>query len=234
MPPDISLDGACYARRHVYKHDFFAATGRYEGAGRQVIVKIGRREPFLGLPLHWIGKMLAQHEAAQLQRLADRPGVPALLGVSRGDALVHEFIPGHALQKGEPVDDAFFGHLADLLESMHVMGIAYVDLEKPQNILLGDDGMPYLIDFQISWPWPIGSLAHGRVGRWLGRRLQEGDRYHLRKLQRRCRPDQLSQQELEASYQRPWHVRFHRKLSAPLMHVRRWVLSRVDPKRGPG
>lgn len=65
--------------------------------------------------------------------------------------------------------------------------------------------------------------------RWLLRRLQEADRYHVRKLQRRCRPDQLSPPELEASYAKPWLVRLHGRSIRPLQWLRRRLLDRIDP-----
>jgi hypothetical protein len=119
-----------------------------------------------------------------------------------------------------------------MIATLHRRGLAYVDLEKRQNVLVGDDGRPYLIDFQISWPWPVGWFEQTAPARWLRRRLQQGDLYHLRKLQRRFRPDQMTPAELAASYARPWPVRLHRWLTRPFTRFRRWVLAKVDPKRG--
>jgi len=232
MPAGIDVGGVRFRHVRTFKHDFFAATGLYQGAGRQAIVKIGRRVGFLGLPLGWLGRRLSGHEAELLDRLAGQEGVPELLGLCGGDTVVRGYIPGHALRKGEQVGDEFFGRLWRIVAAMHHRGMAYVDLEKRQNVLVGDDGRPYLIDFQIGWPWPVGPLADTALGGWLRRRLQQGDLYHLRKLQRRCRPDQMTPQDLAASYDRPWPVRLHRRLTKPFTTFRRWVLSRVDPKRG--
>ncbi len=234
LPTYVEHDGVVYRRVGLFKHDFFAATGLYEAGERRVVLKAGRREPFLGIPLAWAGRLLARHEADQLRRLADIEGIPALIGVWGGDVLIREYVPGHELAKGERVDDQFFPRLAAMLDAIHRRGMAYVDLEKPQNVLVGDDGRPHLIDFQISWPWPIGPLARTWPGRWLGRRLQEGDRYHFTKLRRRFRRDQLAADELTASYTRPWPVRLHRRLTAPATRFRRWVLAQVDPARKHG
>jgi hypothetical protein len=234
MPDQFELDGVVYHRRRTFKHDFFAATGRYEGGGRQVVLKIGRREGFLGLPLAWVGRLLTKHETDLFRKVADLEGVPRLFGVWQGHGLVHDFVPGQALWTGHRVDDTFFARLQAMIEAMHRRGMAYVDLEKPQNVLAGDNGRPYLIDFQISWPWPIGRAAHSFAGRWLCRGLQQGDRYHLRKLQRRFRPDQLTEDELAASYAPPRAVRLYRRLTAPVTRFRRWVLARVAPAPAPG
>lgn len=232
MPAEVEVGGLTLRHVRTFKHDFFAATGLYEGNGRQAVLKIGRRVGFLGLPLGWTGRLLARHEADLFTRLADVSGVPALLGMVGEDGIVHDFVPGHELRKGEQVNDEFFTRLEGMIATIHERRMAYVDLEKRQNVLVGEDGRPYLIDFQISWPWPIGWLERTVVGRWLCRRFQQGDRYHLRKLRRRFRPDQLTPQELEESYRRPWTVRAHRRLTRPLTRFRRWVLAKVDPKRG--
>ena len=56
----------------------------------------------------------------------------------------------------------------------------------------------------------------------------------LTKLQRRTRPDQLTDQERAASYRRPWFVRAHRVVTKPFTAIRRAILERVDPRRGRG
>jgi len=242
MPTTIEVGGCSYEHVETFKHDFFAATGLYQAvdSDRLVVLKIGRRIGFLGIPLGWTGRFLARHEAEMFGRLADLPGVPALVGRWRDDAIVHDYVPGHALQKHERVDDLFFERLNRMITTMHWRRMAYVDLEKRQNVLIGTDGRPYLIDFQISWPWNLSLVERFRTRwfawpiRWLERRLQQGDSYHLRKLQRRYRPDLMSPEELAASYQRPWAVRLFRWLTTPARRLRRFVLAKVDPARGEG
>ena len=237
MPARIEVDGCSYVHLRTFKHDFFAATGLYQ-AGRpqpkQVVLKIGRRVGFLGVPLGWVGRLLAEHEAEQFRRAGGLDGVPRLVGMWGRDAILHEYIPGHALCRGERVGDEFFERLSALLAAMHERQMAYVDLEKPQNVLVGEDGRPYLVDFQISWPWPAGWLARSVAGRWLGRRLQQGDLYHLGKLQRRFRPDQMTVEQLAKSYLRPWPVRLHQRLTRPATALRRWVLAILGSKRPDG
>jgi hypothetical protein len=134
-------------------------------------------------------------------------------------------VEGHDLRRGAPVPDDFFPRLEDGLRAMHARRFAYVDLEKPENVLCGADGRPYLVDFQIAWsfrrcPWPFTLLR-----RW----LQEADRYHAKKLQRRLRPDQMSAAELERSRRRPAHVRLFGNLSHPFRRLRRAILRRCAP-----
>jgi hypothetical protein len=149
-------------------------------------------------------------------------------------AIVHAFIEGQALERDSRVPDDFFDRLRSAIESLHARGMAYVDLEKRQNVLLGDDGRPYLIDFQISWYVPRRWGGETPPLRWLRRRFQEGDRYHLLKLQRRVRRDQLTDAQVRASYRKPFYVRVHRIATAPLLKIRRFALGRIDPARKDG
>jgi hypothetical protein len=234
LPLQIDVDGQRYVQRRIFKNDFFAVTAMYEGEARKVILKVGRQASFLAMPLGWVGRLLAAREQALLQRLQDIDGVPTFIGRWGPSGIVREYIEGHPLSKGERVPDDFHTRLYSQIEQIHARGMAYVDLEKCENVIVGDDGHPYLIDFQISWYLPArwgGEL-------WPARRLrgwfQAGDRYHLIKLQRRTRPDQLAPDVLASSYRRPWYVRVHRFVSWPFTLVRRRILNRIDPRRRPG
>ncbi len=233
MPSRIRLNGHDYAHRRTYKHDFFAATGLYEGPTGRVILKIGRQAPLFGVPLSWMGKYLANHEWRIYEAVQDLPGVPQCLGRWGETGFAHAFVEGHPLQRNEWVDDAFFPRLAAIIEALHNRGIAYVDLEKRENILVDADGQPSLIDFQISWRWDPGPggrrdgllrLIPRELGDFILRRLQDGDRYHLLKHRRRHRPDTLTADEFTASYRHGWSIRLHRRLSRPLTLLRRTLL----------
>ena len=229
FPPSVEIDGRAYTLERGLKHDFFAATALYVGGSGRIVLKIGRRSHFLGVPLGWIGRFLARHEACLYRRFADLEAVPRFVGMWGDDAIAHEYVAGHALRKKERVADDYFDRLRRALEVMHSRDVAYVDLEKCENVLVGDDGRPYLFDFQISWFLPRKYGGHLPPVRWFLRWLQQGDWYHMRKLQRRTRPDQLTEAELAASYRRPFHVRLHGRLARPLQRVRRAVLEHVEP-----
>lgn len=145
----------------------------------------------------------------------------------QGHGLIHEYVEGHPLSPHETVNDEFFPKLARLLASVHARDAAYVDLEKRHNILVGDDGSPYLIDFQISFALRTPALRHSRVARFLLRRLQESDEYHLLKHRRRHRPDQLTAEQLAASRQRPVYIDLHRVFFRPWTLLRRQTLRRL-------
>lgn len=234
LPDSVSAGGRTYRLVRVFKHDFFAATAEYADGDEKVLLKVGRQAFCLGVPFRWVGRWLARREMAALEKLAGVDGIPRLIDRWEDTGFVREFIDGLPLAKGMRVADGFHDDLSGLIDVIHDRGMAYVDLEKCENVLVGDDGKPYLFDFQISWQWSDGWSGRTWAVRRLRKFFQDGDRYHLLKLKRRTRPDLMSPEALAASYRKPWTVRIHRFLTWPFTAVRRAVLNKIDPrtKRG--
>ena len=257
LPDRIELAGDAYALERVFKNDFFAITAAYvrspdggavdadgfvtlapgvcpDDLPERLILKVGRQARFLLLPLGWVGRLLESRERAIFGQLDGLVGVPRLLGRWQRTGLVREYVEGTVMAKGTPVPDDFHARLRQLVGDVHGRGVAVVDLEKCENVLVGADGVPFLFDFQISWHisarWG-GELAPAR---WIRKRLQAADLYHLVKLQRRTRPDQMSPEALQASYLKPWYVRLHTKITRPMTLLRRIILDRVAPRRVSG
>ncbi len=231
LPEAFTLGGTEYRLNQVFKHDFFAASGLYDGPAGQVVLKMGRSVDFLGLPADWIGKWLVAREVRFYRQVQDIEGVPRYIGQTGPLGFVHEFVPGHNLQRKEQVPDDFFPLLTAMIDTLHGRGIAYVDLEKRENIIVGDDGRPCLIDFQISWQWPWRLGRDSWLARWLLARFVNADRYHLNKHIRRCRPDQMSVEQLQGSRKVGPIIRLHRLLFRPLTLLRRRVLQHVERAR---
>lgn len=223
------LEGRTYRLERTLKQDFFAATGRYAGPeGERVVLKHYHTEPFLGLPLEWAGRWMADREVRHYRALQDLDGVPRLVGRIGRSAFVHEWVYGEdLLDRREPVPDDFFDRLDRLLDAVHARGLAYVDANKPDNVLVAArDGRPVLIDFQISWM----PKRRGPLRRRILAVLQREDRYHFRKLKRRYRPDRMTPEEREASRRRSRLLSLHRLVGAPLRDLRRWVLRRLGAR----
>ena len=235
LPGTVVVEGVPYALEQVVKHDFWAGTGFYirpadvaaDRLPRRVVVKINRRASLLGLPLSPIGRWLCGRERRAYVALGDLPHVPRLLAGDAGPTgLIHAYVDGAPLRRGAAIPDAFFDELLVAIEAMRARGFAYVDTNKPSNVLLGDDGRPYLFDFQISFDaarwWPRA------VGRALLRQFYRGDVYHVLKLKRRFRPDQLSDVDGEILARGRPGQRLHRAIAAPYFAVRRplmrWLL----------
>lgn len=100
-----------------------------------------------------IGRFLVWRESKAFRKLRDLKGVPNLYRVIDGLALVIEEIPGRSLENLEKeirLPESFFSALKDLVVSFHKRGIAHCDLKRAPNTLLGDDGLPYIIDWGAS------------------------------------------------------------------------------------
>ena len=193
-PPEVVLlEGRGFQRVAVVKHDSWAATAEYaHDSGRRAAVKFHRVQPLLFFPMAWLGRRLAGREDGVLQRMRDTDGFPRSLGPVVVDgrrashAVAHEWIEGRTFKPWLDVDDRFFPRLLAMIEKLHARDIAYVDMSKWENILIGDDGRPYLLDYQIhfrpSSVWPL---------RWLLRMLQSADLYYLHRHWRRARGDTM-------------------------------------------
>jgi hypothetical protein len=233
---ESSGPGCAYHRLTVFKHDSWAATALYQGSAGLAVCKFNRQQSILGWPMHGLGRILARREMDILDRLADLPGVPRLLGpvYHHGRHLQHAcartFIPGHPLSMNERVPAGFFDRLEAMLDVMHRRGIAYVDLHKRENILVGDNRVPYLIDFQISFALP--RRRHGETS-WMQsclRLLQEADRYHLDKHRRHA----LGDRRPVAWGELPWFIRAHRMIGVPVRELRRRLLVALGTRTGHG
>lgn len=227
LPPCIEVGGEEFRLTHTFKHSFVSAVGVYRCGREQVVLKCYRAKPFLLLPLRWAGALMARHEACAMRRVHDMDGVPELLGRHGRTGIVRRFVPGEPLTRRSVVSDSFFPLLQTLIEGIHERGMAYVDLEKPCNILLGSDERPYLIDFQLAFCWPRRLLGNTWVIRAVRGAFQRSDLYHLHKHWRRVRPDQLSEDELAASRAKPWPVRFGNVCMRPMKKIRRALTGRA-------
>jgi serine/threonine protein kinase len=159
------------------------------------------------------------------RRLADLPHVPNILGTVGATGFVMQFVEGCPLSEASAVPERFFDELLELIRELHRRGIAYVDTNKPQNILLGVDGKPHLIDFQISWD--IQRLGNWLLNRWLLRRLQADDIYHLLKHKCRLRRDELTGDERGQLERKSVFIRLHRYLTRPYFLLRRRLFKRL-------
>lgn len=227
LPPAVTCGGCRYEHIETFKHDFFAATGLYRGPGGLAVLKLGRTNPLFSVPVDSLGALLARHEIKLYAAAQDLRGVPRLIGAVGRTGFLHAFVPGHPLRRREPVGEHFFDELQELLAGLHARHIAYVDLNKRENILVGDDGRPHLIDFQISLWLPPTGWRGLRPVRWLLRRFQQADEYHVLKHKRRSRPEQLTPGETERVSRLSVWIRLHRLVARPLTYLRRQILRRL-------
>ena len=193
-------------------------------AAVRVVLKLGRHSDFLGLPLRWLGRAICRHETGNLRHLQKLSQIPRLLDEYGDTGFVYEYIEGASLDENPDLPDDFFDRLEELLKQIHLCRVAYIDLNKRGNVLLGCDNLPYLIDFQIACYIPrlfrpLRILTDGLL-----RMLQKEDFYHLNKHKRRLSRHLMDIEQIHASRQKsPW-IRSHRSITRPLTRLRRRVL----------
>lgn len=238
-PIEVEVDGSRFVRQEILKHDTWAATAVYVQDQRSIVCKFNRRQPIAGISMRWLGNALARREAAALARLADVRNVPRLYREVYADgrrcwnAVAHEYIPGHAFREKEKVDDQFFPRLHALIRTLHARQMAYVDLHKRENIIVGEDGQPYLVDFQISFCLPRFWPANSWPARLLLSILQQSDEYHFQKHFSRCRPKQFGKAG-DVGANPPFWIAMHRWIGTPFRRWRRWLLTRIGIRQGEG
>jgi hypothetical protein len=226
LPEVLHAEDREYRLVETIKHDFYAATGLYRTAsGVAVILKVNRNTPCGGLPMTWLGRRLRDREVGFYRKFADQPGIPGLVAVVGDTGFVHAFIPGQPLSDCRFVPNGFFDRLLALFGEIHGRGAAYVDSHKTQNIIVGADGEPYLVDFQIS-------LDLATAPTWLARRvvttLQRIDIYHALKHKSRHRPDELTDVEAAIVQKKSLLVRVHRIYTTPYQKALAWLFRRWE------
>lgn len=195
-----------------------------------------------------VARHLLRRERRALRQLEHVSGVPHLRDDLRegafdeafhrsGSILLRSWIPGTPLQDTTRLPLDFFDHLDRLLMSMHAAGICHNDLHKEQNLLLGEDGFPYLVDFQLS-------SMHGRDSRSFRSRCREDLRHaqkhrqrYLRHMEARPggRTGDPSETGAEAPIPRSWQARLWKRLVKPLYNatMRRMLRWSEDEERRP-
>jgi RIO-like serine/threonine protein kinase len=217
----------------VFKHDFFAATALYKSTNHKgqpseperVVLKVDRQQHFLGLPLRWLGRALCEHEVSVLKKIGELEQVPKFLWRYGDTGFVYRYIEGKPLREVKEVPNDFFDRLEELLESLHRRNIYYVDMDKRDNIILGRDGRPHMIDFQISVYIDKHTFILPMFSRFLQDLLLKADRYHMFKHKRRLQPESLKPAERELSYCRDGFIKLHRAVTVPVRQLRRRLLN---------
>lgn len=220
LPDAIFCCHQTWQLENVFKHDFFACTGLYvcRDTHQRCVLKMSRLQSFIGIPTAWIGRFLRNRELNIIKKLDGIDQVPKLLTTFGRNGLIYQYIEGQSLDERPVLANNFFFMLGQLLEKIHDRNVCYMDLNKRGNILVGKDGRPYLIDFQISLLLPGKSCSR------LRQHLQKEDYYHLLKHKRRFRPELLRENEWEKSRKTSRLIKLHRFIGNPFRSLRRGIL----------
>jgi predicted Ser/Thr protein kinase len=114
-----------------------------------VVVKSPHAAAIVGL----IGRHAIRREYEVYRRLFGIAGVPRVFGLIDGSHLVLEAVSGRSLRERQHslVDrERFFARLIATIDAMHAAGVAHGDLKRKDNVLVGPDERPYVIDFGVA------------------------------------------------------------------------------------
>lgn len=237
-PPSIAVGDAEFGLCKCLKHDSWAATALYRDAnGRSLACKLNRKHPLPGgLPTGGLGVWLAGREERVMRDMSEVAGFPRCPGRVRSggteldNAVAHWWIDGEPFRPDLVVNDDFFPELSRMLSAFHATGRAYVDMSKWGNILIGADGAPSLLDYQIHF-----HASSAPASQWLMRQLQKGDWFYLRRHWRRSRPDQFNLLAGPAWSREPAHIWLAERVGFIFRSMRIAVLRlhgvRGDPRR---
>jgi hypothetical protein len=133
--------------------------------------------------LGWLARRLAAREARALDALRQVPQVPRLVAWN-GRELRRSWLPGAPLHRAAAPARGYFREALTLVRRMHAAGVVHNDLAKEPNWLVGPDGRPAVVDFQLA----MRPRHRGR----LFRMLAWDDLRHLLKHKRSYCPEALT------------------------------------------
>ncbi len=145
-----------------------ATVFRYKDSNLDLTIK-----DFSGSP--WLirktfGKLFINLEYNNLVKLSNNPSIAKNPKKLSECTLSFGFIEGKALKffPKSSIEKDFFLKLEKNVKAMHNKNIVHLDLRNLGNILVGDDGYPYIIDFQ-------SAISTKYLGKYLAETLKTSD-----------------------------------------------------------
>ncbi|MGQ9508822.1 MAG: hypothetical protein ACUVTN_05410 [Thermodesulfobacteriota bacterium] len=182
---DFKTNSVCLVKGKFGKPDL----NRVEIGGRPFIIKDVQKRNFF---LRWtLGLWLIYKEWKIYSRLKGIEGIPKPLKKVDRFAFIIEFIPGRPIARNEDLPPRFFSDLKGILEEIHSRGVVHLDLRHKGNILITENGSPFLIDFNSSLSFKVGGILYRLffpILRWI-------DYGGLLKLKERVSPSLMSPEE---------------------------------------
>ncbi len=113
----------------------------------KIVVKDFKKSDFLFRVI--VGPILIHREYGALRKLTGVDGIPQLVTKIDRYALAIQHVSGISLDQHvcKSITNEFYKELRRVIDDMHSRGIAHCDLRSRGNVMLGDDGRPYVIDF---------------------------------------------------------------------------------------
>lgn len=185
-------------RKDIEKNSICLAKGNRFGKPDLNQVRVGERVLMVkdvqkrSLFFRWtIGLWLIQNEWKVYSRLTGIEGIPRAIARIDRFAFVTEYIPGSPIRRGEELPPSFFADLAKVLREIHSRGVVHLDLRHKGNILVSEEGKPFMIDFNSSFYF----REKGLLRRFLFPVLRWVDYGGFLKLKERVSPSLMTPEE---------------------------------------
>jgi len=228
-PTQVEINGKTYKYEKILKDDFFSVNVlyRHTDADRYVL-KLSDFRFIFGKLLRPFAIWMSSHEYRIYQMVKDLDGVPELGPRLGWRGYFHEYIEGKTLHElgisnRNALPDSFFDELKYLIRQLHQRRIYYVDLNKRGNIILGDDGKPWLIDYQICQHFKPRRGWLGRLGDRIFNRLIQEDIYHIYKHKKKFQPHLITEQELILARRSKLAKRYDKYWGRPYRRIKRKI-----------
>lgn len=146
--PDYEISEECLFLLHEGRFANAAVFRYNNGHNLDLTIK-----DFSGSPLfirQTLGRIFVNIEGYNLIKLEDNPSIAKNVVFLSPYTLSFNFIKGNAIKEfndGE-IPKEFFIELEKNVIEMHKRNIVHLDLRNLGNVIMGEDGYPYIIDFQ--------------------------------------------------------------------------------------
>jgi len=151
------------------KHDVLGRVELVRDARGLCVRRVAEGRLFPGAG--WLARRLLARERRALAVLAGLDGVARLVEARPAAAVLERsYLEGVPLCLAESLPRDFFERLEELVRALHARGVCHNDLHKEGNVLVGADGRPALVDFQLA-------SLHPRRGRRFAARAREDLRH---------------------------------------------------------
>jgi hypothetical protein len=191
------------------------------GQARAIFKDYGRTPGWFG---HLIAPMLLWREASALIALDELMGMPKLYHRPDRRGLLMEYLPATPWPQATPADPTY-DRLDELVAAMHERGVAHCDLRGGGNILVGESGQPYIVDF-------VARIRRGPCWNlpwnWLFRQFVAADRSALIKLRVRHAPHLATTEDRRGLATRGLAERMARAIGQGVRRGVRWLIARGD------
>lgn len=221
--------GACiHQARSVAQADVYIV----DWEGCHAVLKDFSERPWI-VRLIW-SNWIMRRECTVLGLLQGLEGVPRLYARVGRSAFLMQRLQAHDLpniykQEPPPADD-FWLRLRRLIDEMHRRGVAHGDLRR-KNILISDDGQPFLIDFATA----MLRREHGALApltQWLFRIYRRIDRTTFARIKQSYPPHELDELEQHWLDNQPWYLTVGRLLKRRVYRLTKWEFWKKKLSRG--